>query len=78
MRLYGSGKNVLTLKKHGNKDSVVGRMAVAIVGIIVEIRVTLLKIWVVSAHGSSLQIAAPNVDWEALSSCQNFVVLSYN
>ena len=74
MRLHAHREEVLALVEHRHQDRVIGRVAVAAVGVVVEIGVALAELRVPLAHDGGLDVHAEDVDRHGLRGRQHLVV----
>nr|AIE91400.1 hypothetical protein [uncultured marine group II/III euryarchaeote AD1000_118_H06] len=73
MCLNRRGKEMFALKKYRDEESVIGGVAIADIGIIIEKGIALAEIRMILCHGSGLQMHAKYMNRHRLSHRQNLV-----
>ena len=69
------GEQVLAADEHRHQEGVVGRMGVAAVGVVVEIRIALADVArMIAAHVLALQVGAEDVHRQAFGRCEQMIV----
>ena len=74
MGLHRDGEEVLPLVEHGHQDGVIGRMRVAEIGVVVQVRIALGIVGMQVLHRLGLDVGAPDVDGEALGHGEHLIV----